>query len=72
MGITEIILPFKNGKDISELPKDLVKGLKLRKIKKVEDGLRLIFGPGILKRPKRKPAKKKAAAKKTAPKSKKK
>ncbi|MCP4566888.1 MAG: endopeptidase La [FCB group bacterium] len=61
-GMKEIILPFKNGKDISELPKELLKGLKLHKIKKVEDGLRLIFGPGFLKRPKKKPAKKKTAA----------
>lgn len=58
IGITEIILPFKNGKDISELPKELVKGLKMRKIKKVEDGLKLIFGADILKRSRKKAGKK--------------
>jgi ATP-dependent Lon protease len=44
MGITEIILPYKNNKDISELPKELVKDLTLRKVKKVDSAIRLAFG----------------------------
>jgi len=49
-GIFEIILPFKNAREVSELPKELLKGLKLKKIKKIEEALRHIFGPGILVR----------------------
>lgn len=49
VGIKEIILPFKNAKDISELPKDLTKGLKLRKVKTVNQALKLIFGPKFVK-----------------------
>jgi ATP-dependent Lon protease len=44
MGIKEIILPFKNSKDITELPKELVQGLTLRKVKKVDSAIRLAFG----------------------------
>jgi ATP-dependent Lon protease len=50
VGINDIVLPFKNSKEISELPKQLVRGLKLRKVKKVDEALRAIFGPGIFKR----------------------
>ena len=50
LGIHEIIVPFKNAKEISELPKELLKGLKLRRIKKVDDALRIIFGPGFIHR----------------------
>lgn len=53
-GITEIIVPFKNGKDISELPRQLVKGLRLRKVKKVDDALKIIFGPKLFAKPKKK------------------
>lgn len=53
VGITEIIVPFKNGKDISELPRQLVKGLKLRKVKKVDDALRIIFGAKLFVKPKK-------------------
>lgn len=54
LGINEIIVPFKNAKDITELPKELVKGLKLRKVKRVDDALRIIFGRGFVKRARKK------------------
>jgi ATP-dependent Lon protease len=62
VGIKEVILPFKNAKEISELPKDLKTGLKLKKIKKVDEALRRIFGPGIFKKKTGKTAKKAAMA----------
>jgi len=68
VGIKEVILPYKNTKEISELPKDLLKGLKLRKIKKVDEALRIVFGPSLFKHPK---AKSRPMAEKTAPKKKK-
>ncbi|MEE9441587.1 MAG: endopeptidase La [candidate division Zixibacteria bacterium] len=49
VGINEIIVPYKNAKEISELPKDLTKGLKLRKVKKVNQALKIIFGPKFIK-----------------------
>ncbi len=48
-GITEIIVPRKNAKEISELPKELVNGLKLHKVKKVEEALKIVFGPELFK-----------------------
>ncbi len=58
LGIKEIVVPFKNAKDITELPKELVKGLKLRKVKKVNDALRVIFGKGFVRPIRRRKAKK--------------
>ncbi len=49
VGIKEVILPFKNTKEISELPKELLKGLKLHKIKKVDEALKLVFGAKFIK-----------------------
>jgi ATP-dependent Lon protease len=43
-GITEIIVPQKNAKEISELPKELVNGLKLHKVKKVDQAIKIAFG----------------------------
>jgi ATP-dependent Lon protease len=68
VGIKDIVLPYKNTKEISELPKELLKGLKLHKIKKVDEALRIVFGPGFFKRTKAKPGKK---AVKSAPEKKK-
>ena len=48
-GITEIIVPQKNAKEISELPKELVNGIKLHKVKKVEEALKITFGPELFK-----------------------
>jgi len=58
VGIKDIILPFKNTKEISELPKDLLKGLKLHKIKKVDEALRIVFGKGLFKKTKAKASQK--------------
>jgi len=44
-GLKEIIVPFKNSKDIAELPAELLDGLSIRMVKKVEEALGLIFGP---------------------------
>ena len=74
MGITEIILPFRNSNEISELPKDLLSGLKLHKIKKADQALRVIFGNGLFKKSGKKKKKTKTTArqkrKKTSAKSK--
>jgi len=63
VGIKEIILPFKNTKELSELSKELLKGLKLRKIKKVDEAIRHIFGRGFIKRGKTAPGKASAGSK---------
>ncbi|MFH1700607.1 MAG: endopeptidase La [Candidatus Zixiibacteriota bacterium] len=59
VGINEIIVPFKNAKDISELPKELTNGLKLHKVKKIDEVLKIIFGPKFIKSTRKAPAKKK-------------
>jgi len=64
VGITDIILPHKNTNEISELPKDLRKGLTLRKIKKVDEGLKIIFGASLFKKRKKTAPKKESAKKK--------
>jgi len=51
-GINVVIVPYKNSNELSELPKDLRAGLKLRKVKKIDEALRIIFGPDLLKSPK--------------------
>jgi len=43
-GIHEIICPRKNDKDIKELPKKLLEGLKLHKVKSASEVLRIVFG----------------------------
>jgi ATP-dependent Lon protease len=50
VGIKEIVVPFKNTREISELPKDLLKGLKLHKVKKVDEALRIVFGAKFIKK----------------------
>lgn len=52
VGIREVVLPHKNSNEISELPKELLTGLKLRKVKKVDEALKVVFGPDLLTRPK--------------------
>lgn len=42
-GISEIILPQKNKKDIKELPVDLLEGLKLHFVKRVKDVLQIVM-----------------------------
>jgi ATP-dependent Lon protease len=43
-GITEIICPKKNDKDIRELPRELLDGLKLHKVKTASEVIRIVFG----------------------------
>jgi ATP-dependent Lon protease len=43
-GICEIICPRKNEKDIKELPKQLLKGLTLHKVRTASEVLRIVFG----------------------------
>jgi ATP-dependent Lon protease len=43
-GIINIIYPHKNMKDLPELPKELIEGLNLIPIKKVDEAIRIIFG----------------------------
>jgi len=66
VGIHEIILPYKNTNEISELPKDLLEGMKLHKIKKIDDGLKVLFGKTLFKGADKKPPKKAPAKKKPA------
>jgi len=42
-GITDVIMPYKNKKDIPELPKKLVEGLKLHLVKKVDEAVKIAF-----------------------------
>jgi ATP-dependent Lon protease len=46
LGITDILIPVKNKKDVPELPKDLVKGLNLIAVKSVREAIKLAFGEG--------------------------
>ncbi len=48
-GISEIIIPFKNKKDIPELPKELLDGLKLIPIKKADEGIKIVFNDNTTK-----------------------
>ncbi|PKK83090.1 MAG: endopeptidase La [candidate division Zixibacteria bacterium HGW-Zixibacteria-1] len=47
-GITDIIMPFKNKKDIPELPKKLVEGMKLHLVKKVDEAINIAFEGKLL------------------------
>jgi len=42
-GIKEIIIPFKNKKDIPELPKELLEGLNIIPVKKADEVIKLAF-----------------------------
>ncbi len=43
-GIKEIIVPIDNKKDVSELPKEVRKALKIHYMSKVEDAYKIVFG----------------------------
>ena len=43
-GIKEIIVPKDNKKDVSELPKEVRKALKIHYMSKVEDAYKIVFG----------------------------
>ncbi len=51
--IFDVMVPFKNTNELAELPKDLTRGLKMRKIKRIEQALRVLFGPGVYKKGRR-------------------
>jgi ATP-dependent Lon protease len=53
VGIKEVIMPAKNKREISELPKELLKGLRLRPVSRTEEALKIVFGADFFK-PKRK------------------
>ncbi|MEW5924205.1 MAG: S16 family serine protease, partial [Candidatus Zixiibacteriota bacterium] len=42
-GITDVIIPLKNKKDIPELPRKLVEGLNLHLVKKVDEAIKVAF-----------------------------
>ncbi len=42
-GITDVIVPFRNKKDIPELPKELKEGLRLHLVKRIDDAIKLAF-----------------------------
>jgi ATP-dependent Lon protease len=43
-GIAEVICPRKNDKDISELPKELLNGLRLHKVRTASEVIKIVFG----------------------------
>jgi len=42
-GITDVIIPWRNKKDLPELPKELKEGLKLFPVKRIDDVVKLAF-----------------------------
>jgi ATP-dependent Lon protease len=42
-GITTILLPAENGKDLAEIPKHVRTGLTFHKVKTIRDALRILF-----------------------------
>jgi ATP-dependent Lon protease len=44
LGITDIIIPFRNKKDLPELPRELTSGLNLMPAKKMAEVIRIAFG----------------------------
>ncbi|MEW6014488.1 MAG: endopeptidase La [Candidatus Zixiibacteriota bacterium] len=49
VGIRDIIFPYKNKKDLPELPKELLQGLHLMPVKRIEEALKIVFGAKFLK-----------------------
>lgn len=43
VGIKDIIFPYKNKKDLPELPKELLQGLHLMPVKRIEEVLKIVF-----------------------------
>jgi ATP-dependent Lon protease len=68
VGITDVIMPAKNSRDITELPKALLKGLRLRQVRKLDEALKIIFGPELFQSP-RKAKKKGSTGKKSGSKA---
>jgi len=42
-GITDIIMPYKNKKDIPELPKKLLEGINIHLVKRVDEAIKIAF-----------------------------
>ena len=42
-GISNIIIPSKNAKEITELPKELLEGLKLMPVSRVDEAIEIAF-----------------------------
>ncbi|MBE0645599.1 MAG: endopeptidase La [Bacteroidetes bacterium] len=49
-GITRVLIPADNMKDLPEVPKKILKGLKLIPIATIDDAIPHVFGKGIVKR----------------------
>jgi ATP-dependent Lon protease len=58
LGITEIIIPFENAKDLEEIPANLKKSVKFHTVKHVEEVLALSLMPKDKKQVVLKPSKK--------------
>ena len=48
-GVTRVLLPARNEKDLAEIPGHLLDGLKLELIETTDQALRVVFGTEILK-----------------------
>ena len=44
-GIKEILMPFRNGKDLEDIPKDILAELKINLIKRIEEVLPIVLEP---------------------------
>ncbi len=58
-GMKDIIIPFRNKKDLPELPPELVKGLNLIMIKKIDEAIRIAFDNHAGRKIKTEPSEKK-------------
>ncbi len=64
VGIKDIIFPYKNKKDLPELPKELLQGLHLMPVKRIEEALKIVFDSKFSKIGVKRPAGMKKALKK--------
>ncbi len=46
-GIKDVIYPFRNKKDLPELPKKLLEGINLLPVKKIDDAVKIVFQSGF-------------------------
>ncbi|SYZ74440.1 DNA-binding ATP-dependent protease La [Candidatus Zixiibacteriota bacterium] len=53
-GIKDVIYPFRNKKDLPDLPKELIEGINLLAVKKIDDAIKIVFDSGF--RPAAKPS----------------
>lgn len=64
VGIKDIIFPYKNKKDLPELPKELLQGLHLMPVKRIEEVLKIVFDSKFSNTAVKRPARMKKALKK--------